>query len=157
MACLFQLSLARLDLTLNPYRFHNRNHLLLSIAYFSIDIGVPILLDVLSTLWTGSSCGSIAQFAMSALYGDKIAGQQGIMSFPIVTVLNVFVNIVIGLCYFCKRRRNAVGPRSNLQASRMIFTWAKDFTLLTDLFCSFYLHSLFRFFDKFFARVLASF
>ena len=117
MACLFQLSLARLDLTLNPYRFHNRNHLLLSIACFSIDIGVPILLDVLSTLWTGSSCGYIAQFAMSALYGEKIAGQQGIMSFPIVTVLNVFVNIVIGLCYFCKRRRNAVGPRSNLQAS----------------------------------------
>ena len=76
MSCLFLLSLARLEIACSPYTFYARNHFLLSVLCCLITFGMPILMDVISTVLYGNSCGFQSQLVMKALYGVDMGCQS---------------------------------------------------------------------------------
>ena len=119
MSCLFLLSLARLEIACSPYTFHARNHFLLSVLCCLITFGMPILMDVISTVLYGNSCGFQSQLVMKALYGVDMGFQSDNKLPPIFILFTVIINLSVGMHYFCSRKRNAVAPMRNAEASRM--------------------------------------
>jgi hypothetical protein len=113
LACLVQLSFARLEIAFAPYRFHDHNHLVLSIISCLLTLGVPMLADISNILANGHSCVFYANTVVKSLYGKGLTVKTGEMNtFMSIsfTVIIFVINIIIGLQYLYKRKVNAVSP-----------------------------------------------
>ena len=121
MVCLFQLSLARLEIACSPYSFHDRNHLLLSIISYILTPGIPLLESSISTYLYGHCCGPNDQLVVRALYREEMG--TSVISFLdlrlFFTGLTLIVNITIGFYYSCRLQRNVVTPWRGPQECRM--------------------------------------